>query len=271
MAIRLIDGSPGLIIDEGGKRYLVLSDLHIGLEDEVSEIGIHLPSMLSVLLSSVNDLIDKYSPSVLVLLGDVKHRVAGVSWREAKKVKEFVETVRPRIDEIIIAPGNHDVGIYSLTEGAASVVSSRGFSIGDKWLLHGHTWPHPDALLKKMIIIGHTHPILRMIEDGASIKQRVYLLLKTRRSSLYKALMTRPGYSKLLENYNKRGIIKLLVMPHFNPASGGVDVKHLFGNKLGSPLLRTNVFPINDAYVLSLGGVIINSVEEIVAKNSEAS
>ncbi|MEM2803781.1 MAG: hypothetical protein QXJ05_06295, partial [Nitrososphaerota archaeon] len=107
MSVRWIDGSPGLIVEEGGRRYLVLSDLHLGIEDEGRDRGIHLPSMLPSILESVKGLLNNFGPVSLVLLGDVKHRIVGVSWREARQVREFVMEVRPLVEELIIAPGNH--------------------------------------------------------------------------------------------------------------------------------------------------------------------
>ncbi|MEM2040718.1 MAG: metallophosphoesterase [Nitrososphaerota archaeon] len=262
MSVRWIDGSPGLIVEEGGRRYLVLSDLHLGIEDEGRDRGIHLPSMLPSILESVKGLLNNFGPVSLVLLGDVKHRIVGVSWREARQVREFVMEVRPLVEELIIAPGNHDVGIYSLTESFASIMPSRGFGIGDKWLLHGHTWPHPEALSRDLIIIGHTHPVLRLVEDDLPTRQRVYLFMKSRRSRLYDALETRPGYGELVKSYGRRGNMKLLVMPHFNPAAGGVEVEQLIHSKMGSPLLRSGVFDVKNALVLSLEGVILKSTQE---------
>ncbi len=188
-----------------------------------------------------------------------------------KQVREFVREVRSLVREVIIAPGNHDVGIFSLTEGFVSIMPSRGFSIGNKWLLHGHTWPHPETLSKDVIIIGHTHPVLKLVEDDLPVRQRVYLLIRSKRSRLYDALAARPGYSELVKSYNKRGFIKLLVMPHFNPAAGGVEVEQLVLSRMGSPLLRSGVFNIRDALVLSLGGVILKSVQEISLSEGDSS
>lgn len=262
LSVRWIDGSPGLIVEEGGRRYLVLSDLHLGIEEEARAKGIHLPSMLPSILESVKVLLNNFGPASLVLLGDVKHRIAGVSWREARQVREFVMQMRPLVEGLIIVPGNHDVGIYSLTEGLALIMPSRGFGIGDLWLLHGHTWPHPEVLSRDLIIIGHTHPVVKLVEDDLPARQRVYLFMKSRRSLLYNALEARPGYGELVKSYSRRGNIKLLVMPHFNPAAGGVEVEQLIHSMAGSPLLRSGVFDFKDALVLSLEGVILKSIQE---------
>ena len=271
MVFRWVEGAPCLILEEGDRRYLVLSDLHIGIEGEAASSGIHLPSMLPVLLERVRELITSQSADVLLLLGDVKHRIAGVSWREARQLREFVVEVSKLVDEVVIVPGNHDVGVYSLTEGSARIAPSRGLGIGDAWLLHGHTWPHPEALKRDLIIIGHTHPVLRLFEDDVAVRQRIYLLARTRRARLYEALLTRPGYGELVKSYSRRGVMRLLVMPHFNPAAGGVEVEQLVSSKMGSPLLRSGVFKIGDALVVTLGGVILNSVRKVISASGGAS
>lgn len=271
MGFKWVEAAPCLVIDEGGKRYLVLSDLHIGIEGENVDRGVHLPSMLPALLGNVRELVVEQGVDSLLLLGDVKHRVAGVSWREARQLREFVSQVRRLVDEVIIVPGNHDVGVYSLTEGMATIAPSRGLGIGDLWLLHGHTWPHPESLSKDLIIIGHTHPVLRMVEENVAVRQRVYLLMKTRRSRLYEALIARPGYGDLVRSYSKRGYIRLLVMPHFNPAAGGVEVGQLVFSRMGSPLLRSGVFDMGDALIVTQSGVVLNSVREFVSLSGGAS
>jgi metallophosphoesterase superfamily enzyme len=65
--------------------------------------------------------------------------------------------------------------------------------------------------------------------------------------------------------------MRLLVMPHFNPAAGGVEVEQLVSSKMGSPLLRSGVFEIGDALIVTLGGVILNSVREVVSASGGAS
>jgi metallophosphoesterase superfamily enzyme len=113
-----------------------------------------------------------------------------------------------------------------------------GLYVGDAWLLHGHTWPHPEALERDLIIIGHTHPVLRLFEDEAAVRQRVYPLARTRKARLYEALLTRRGYGELVKSYSMKGAMRLLVMPHFNQAARAVEVGQLVNSKMGSPLFR---------------------------------
>jgi metallophosphoesterase superfamily enzyme len=155
------------------------------------------------------------------LLGDVKHRVAGYSWRDAIGVRKLVGMVRSSFEEVVVLPGNHDGGISELLAGLARIEDSRGIKIGDYWLMHGHTWPHPGCLASDTIVIGHTHPTLRVRSEDGTVRTRVHLLIEGKKSRLAKELASRPGYSQLVEGQRRRGRIRLVVLAHFSPPRTG--------------------------------------------------
>src|SRR2546427_3997251 len=61
---------------------LVVADLHIGIEEELHEKGIRVPSRAEVMGRKLVELADRRGASRLVILGDVKHLVPKMASRE---------------------------------------------------------------------------------------------------------------------------------------------------------------------------------------------
>ncbi len=262
-------GRPAVTIDVSSKRYLVVADLHIGYELELSSKGIRVPPHEERVAREIVRLGEETGSQVLVLLGDVKHRVAGYSWRDAIGVRRFVGMVGSSFEEVVVLPGNHDGGISELLAGLAKIEDSRGIRIGDYWVMHGHTWPHPDCLSARTIVIGHTHPTLRVRSEDGAVRTRVHLLLEGTRSRLARELASRPGYGQLVEGQRRRGRIRLVVLAHFSPLAPGVDVLELRASPGTSPLLRSSAFDLLRGEVLTLDAQPIGKVGAIDAEAAE--
>lgn len=262
-------GRPAVTIDVSSRRYLLVADLHIGYELELSSKGIRVPPHEERVAREVVRLGEETGSQVLVLLGDVKHRVAGYSWRDAIGVRRFVGMVRSSFEEVVVLPGNHDGGISELLAGLARIEDSRGIRIGDYWIMHGHTWPHPDCLSARTIVIGHTHPTLRVRSEDGVVRTRVHLLLEGTKSRLARELASRPGYGQLVEGKRSRGRIRLVVLAHFSPLAPGVDVLELRASPGTSPLLRSSAFDLLRGEVLTLDAQPIGKVGAIDAEATE--
>jgi putative SbcD/Mre11-related phosphoesterase len=147
--MKFVTGQPGLLIG----KVLVIADLHIGIEIEMARAGLKMPDLTERLAERVEQLIKSTQAKRLVILGDLKHRIAGASFREEKGIKNFVGRISKIVD-IELVPGNHD-GPLSLLKGL-KVCPVKGIKIGNCWLTHGHTkLPKIDC---KTVIIGHSHP-----------------------------------------------------------------------------------------------------------------
>jgi putative SbcD/Mre11-related phosphoesterase len=262
-------GRPAVTIDASSTRYLVVADLHVGYELELSSKGIRVPPHEERVARELVRLGEETGSQVLVLLGDVKHRVAGYSWRDVIGVRKLVGMVRSSFEEVLVLPGNHDGGISELLAGLARIEDSRGIKIGDYWLMHGHTWPHPGCLSAKTIVIGHTHPTLRVRSEDGTVRTRVHILIEGKKTRLAKELASRPGYSQLVEGQRRRGRIRLVVLAHFSPLAPGVDVLELRGSTGTSPLLRSGAFDLLEGEVLTLDAQPIGKVGEIRAEAAE--
>src|SRR5947209_17614119 len=75
-----VPDEPALMADD----ILVVADLHIGIEEELHEKGIRVPSRAEVMGRKLVELADRRGGSRLVILGAVKHLVTKVACRERR-------------------------------------------------------------------------------------------------------------------------------------------------------------------------------------------
>ena len=104
--IQPIPNEPALLIKEKG--IIVIADLHIGIERELREKGLQIPSQTKSMTKRLLSLFKKYHPHEIILLGDIKHNIPTSTIQERTDVKRFLETIQP-YGTIHILPGNHDI------------------------------------------------------------------------------------------------------------------------------------------------------------------
>ncbi|MCS7127498.1 MAG: metallophosphoesterase [Thaumarchaeota archaeon] len=261
--LRFAGERPAVLIESSGRRYLLVTDVHLGYELELAAKGVRVPPQAPKVTRQLLELGEESGAEVLVLLGDIKHRVTGVSWSEEVGVRTMLSELSRRFEEVVVLPGNHDAGISELAKDTARLAGSRGIRIGGYWVMHGHTWPLPESLDVDAYVIGHTHPTAVIRTPEGDLRMRVNLVLKGSRSRLARAIAERPGYAEVLEVMRPRGTVKLLVLAHFSPMAPGVDVAELPGSRRTSPLLRSGAFDVAEAEVLSTSGELLGRLTEL--------
>ncbi len=243
-------GEPALLI-EGGDRVLVVCDLHLGLERELYQRGFSLPSQTGRMLERLKSLVDRWSPDVLVLLGDVKHNVPQISWQEKQEIPRFLGELAGLV-RVEIVPGNHDGGLAGLAGGISNlqVRSPRGFSLdGVVGYLHGHTWPAPELLECCQLVMAHTHPVLRFTDLlGGSSSWQVWVRARVKPGVLEDRF---PGVEVNVE--------KVTVMPAFNQLCGGTALNE--GESLLGPL--QGVVCLEEAEVYLLDGLFLGRLGDL--------
>src|SRR5438445_371599 len=80
-----IPDEPVLMADDA----LVVADLHIGLEEELREKGVHIPSRAEVMSRKLAEIASRRGASRIIILGDVKHLVPKMTSRERRDVYVF--------------------------------------------------------------------------------------------------------------------------------------------------------------------------------------
>src|SRR3989442_10204693 len=86
---------------------LVVADLHIGLEEELREKGIHIPSRAEAMGRKLAEIASRRGASRIIILGDVKHLVPKMASRERRDRYVFFPDLPSSFWGIYIAQTNH--------------------------------------------------------------------------------------------------------------------------------------------------------------------
>lgn len=207
--IKPVINEPALYIEE--EKILVVADLHIGIEIELNELGLHSSSQTSSMIKRLISLIKKYKPEMIILLGDIKHDIVSSTAQERTDVKRFLKEIKS-FGSIHILPGNHDGNIHRLIHPEIHLHTSNGFAYKNIGFIHGHRWPNKDVMKCENVIIGHTHPTI-MLKDRLGYKN-------------FEPCWMRGKCKKeiLKEKYPDSSNPNIIVMPTFNPLCGGISI-----------------------------------------------
>jgi hypothetical protein len=250
--IRFIKDFPALFIEEN--KILTIADLHIGLQYELSKSGINIPSQIKKMKENIDCLLDLTKASTLVVLGDIKHKVPGMSWQEIKDIPELFEYLSSKV-KVIVCKGNHDDHIEKIITKRVKIHTSKGFKIKNFGFIHGHAWPSKELLLCDCLISGHTHPTVQFTDKfGYRIIEPVWIKNKIDKE-------------KIKERYKVEttGKLEFIIMPAFNRLLGGtpVNVKRNNDEILG-PLLKNNFVDMNESEIYLLDGTYLGKLKNLI-------
>ena len=252
---------PILLIETwNSKRFLVISDVHIGLEDRIKRNGILIDSRKNTdeLINLPMNIHLETGVKELIILGDLKASIRIITRTEWDNVPYFLESLG-KLFNIYLIPGNHDGNINQLLPENINIMRSHGMEIDNILFTHGHTLPRIGMNVEK-IIVGHLHPII--LKEGSILNgNRIWV----------KILLTKKNSSGKDHNINTRNI-ELIIMPHFNSildyyskinrnVSAGIPGK----SKL--PLLDKMInkmdWSIDKAFLFSMDGSLIGMEEQL--------
>lgn len=273
--MRLIPPFPALILEEGGKRTLVVTDLHIGWEVTLAKQGIHIPSQASKMLETIIRVIKSSKPSSLIILGDVKHTIARAEMEEWRDVPEFLGKVSKLVGEVKIIPGNHDGNLEPLVPEGIELLPSTGVvaqeSVG---LIHGHAWPSQELLGCEGLIMGHMHPVVAFKDPfGFKSFRQVWVKAPCDKEKLARSflrrLRLRGGRDPVEALESSLGLVlklsRCLIMPSFNPLLGGQPVNLSWGGESDyiGPLLKSGSVNLSGAEAYLLDGSFLGKVSRL--------
>lgn len=260
-----IDNEPALKIETiDGNINLVIADIHLGFEESLKEKGVNLPSQTSKLATKVRKLITRVRASRIIILGDLKHKIPGISKRELVEIITFLESIRELKVDILLVPGNHDGGLVNVLKeiGIATISDSRGILItlcnGRKiGLAHGHTWPNDNIVANAdVLVMGHTHPVIEFFDSlGYRYVEPVWVKVPLDINVLK---------DKYYSNLDKISLKYVLVMPHFNNfLSGNVINRPDIIRPLLGPLLESEAAIIENSEIFLLDGTYLGTLENV--------
>ena len=239
---------PALLIEN---KVLVVADLHLGIEYEIFQSGITIPSQVEKLEKRIDNLIKQTKAKHLIILGDVKHQVPNISFQEYKEIPDFLGHFSNV--EVSIIKGNHDGNIQRLAPKDVDIYEPSGFRLGDILLTHGQSWPNEKDLDAKYIIMGHVHPSVQFLVDRFRSVEPCWLKCKI-------------DNKKLEEKYGiKTNFKQGIIMPAFNHIVGGMAFNSKDFEPLG-PLLKNEIFKWKESDVYLLDGTYLGKLENLKSK-----
>ncbi len=167
---------------------VILSDVHIGYEEEMASKGIFLPRIqkkrfMKIYLRALN----VFKTNNLIINGDLKHRFNGLGRQEKEDLTEIFEDLRERGVSVKLIKGNHDNYISLVTEKFDNIELLDELETDSLYIFHGHTEIEPKE--NKVYIIGHEHPRLSIRDKlGFSKKFPSFLVSPLQENSYVIAL-----------------------------------------------------------------------------------
>ncbi len=213
-----------LVLDDGPT--VVVGDLHLGYERALEMDGMYLPRInTDSIRDALNEILSRYEPERVVLLGDVKHDFKRAGWEESRQVKSIINLIAEDA-EIVVVKGNHDNYIQNIVNDLGVLAVDHVNIMGYR-LEHGHV----DSG-KRPLIIGHEHPSVRIPGSvGGGLKIQCFV------------------------HAEKEGVI---VIPPFSPFSSGNDLV-VDDNCVMAPALRSSdyadarLYGVTDMGIMDLG------------------
>ena len=238
-----VPDEPVLMADDA----LVVADLHIGLEEELQEKGIRIPSRAEGMGRKLAEIADRRGASRLIILGDVKHLVPKMASRERRDVYVFFRDLGAVFKEIYIAQGNHDGQLKHIVPRNVRFKPAYGFRLDDAGSCHGHAWPYKKVMESEVLVMGHNHPAAAF-RDAMGHRQIVPCWMRV------PFLRKHKRYPKLPK--------EAIVVPAFNELCGGMPVNDIRARFLG-PLFDEDIVRVDDAAIHLLDGTNLGRLRDI--------
>ena len=237
--LSIIGGLPALYFAKN--RTVVISDLHVGIENVLAADGVFVPiSQQDGLLERVRQIKTAVEFDHLIVDGDFKHSFSIRAEGEMRAVREVAKELSRLVGRLTIVRGNHDNFITWATRDLDQVhVINGNYQLGNVVISHGHETVDMEELNGKVLVIGHEHPA---IEEIGNVRQRLKM-----RCFLKTPLRDENGNAAIL-----------IVLPAFTDLASGVAVNKQRREEFLSPVYREfadhgNTIP----YVINLEGSCI--------------
>ena len=184
------------------EKTLVVSDLHIGIEESLNKRGVLIPrSQFNDLLIKLKLILNKVEVKRVVFNGDLKHEFGEISRQEWNNILSLIDFLNDK--EIIIIKGNHDPILKPIAD-KRNIKLVESYDIDDVKILHG------DKILEnlsKTLIIGHEHPAISLKKGVREEKYPCFLKGKYEN----KEIIVMPSFTLL--NYGTNVLKENLLSP----------------------------------------------------------
>lgn len=170
-----------LLIEEMGKRIIVIGDLHLGYEQALNEGGVFVSrKMYNEMISELErvfEIAEKGGEiNEVVLVGDVKQEFEGILKQERGDTIRLVNWLVERSERVTITKGNHDAILEPILRGKEGIELRDHYCLGEVIFAHGDK--NIDEFWSKeveLIVIGHWHPAIELIEGIKKERYKCFL------------------------------------------------------------------------------------------------
>ncbi|MEE8168092.1 MAG: metallophosphoesterase [Candidatus Hydrothermarchaeales archaeon] len=238
LAVEPIHSERALIVGN----YLVVADLHLGFEHELRKKGIIIRPQWEKMRERLVHLLEISSAASLIIVGDLKHNIPAMSWREYSGIPGFVAGLSEH-SEVIIVKGNHDGGIERLLPKTEIVKS---LEINGALLTHGHmNIPSADY---EYIVLGHNHPCIDFRDEfGYAVRESAWI----------RAELNERG----MELFGLNTSPKVVIAPAFNDMLPGTPFN--CERRLLGPLFNKGLVDMANAEAYLLDGTALGRIKDL--------
>jgi len=247
MKLEPIPNEPALLL-KGKKQTLIVADLHIGIEAELREAGINIPSQTEKMTDHLIELCIANDIESLVIVGDVKHKVPLSSRQEYFEIPMIFERLKDKVKEVHVTLGNHDGDLKHFLGDWVSLYETKGFVYEKIGFFHGHTWPKREVMECQQVVCAHQHPVIQFVE---TLGERDY------RQCWVKAHFIEKAIEKRYPNSNP----ELIIMPTFNDLCGGIALNTK--EKLLGPIMTNKLVDMENSEIYLLDGAFLGNLKDL--------
>ncbi len=229
--IYIISGTPFLIIKNKKAVYLVLSDIHFGQEEMISNLDCNgISHTAQILTKMIVECVLKFNVDKIILNGDIKHVTSTFTKQEKEDFYHLMDQKDLNNIDFIIIMGNHDSHIMDIIDKNSKIkivdkfiISRQSFNI---IITHGHKIV--DYSKEDILILGHEHPayVFRG-NNGEKIKLHAFI---SKYSDEIRLLIILPASSSISSGV----VFPLRIKQYLSPIIKSIDWQYI------------QIFPFND-------------------------
>lgn len=148
-------------------RTMLIADLHLGKLTHFRNAGIGIPSIGERRnFERLNALLQKYTPQIVIFLGDLFHSKESVVWDDFKQFVRLQSNI-----QFILVLGNHDVFVKEQFDNITNLKIHEKYHL-DKYVLTHEPVAQHLIPTNTINICGHIHPAVSLRGKG---KQKLTL------------------------------------------------------------------------------------------------
>lgn len=192
---------------------VIMSDVHIGYEEELAKKGVYLPSAQKRRFISIYKRSREiFGVQHFIVSGDLKHIFFKLGTQERRDLEEIFRVMKEDGSELVVTKGNHDNYLSIITDKFDNVRLVDEVKEGELLIYHGHREADLGGI--STVVIGHEHPRVTLRDKlGVSRKMQCFLKVPLREGQ------------------------EAIVMPSTGTYQAGNDISLLHSNFM-SPIMR---------------------------------